>query len=109
MNCTADFSANNSCTHAQDAGVRCPLGKADIMKLIGAIVYFFGIKGCVQGDVRLAEGTTKLEGRVEICTNNEWGTVCHNFWDKLDARVVCRQLGFSIAGTLLCSYYARAL
>ena len=25
-NCTANFSRNNSCTHAQDAGVRCPEG-----------------------------------------------------------------------------------
>ncbi len=26
MNCTAGSSGNNSCTHAQDAGVRCPAG-----------------------------------------------------------------------------------
>ena len=26
MNCTASFNGVNSCTHAQDAGVRCPAG-----------------------------------------------------------------------------------
>ena len=25
-NCTASHSGNNSCTHVQDAGVRCPTG-----------------------------------------------------------------------------------
>ena len=30
MNCTASFSGNNSCTHAQDAGVRCSGGKTSM-------------------------------------------------------------------------------
>ena len=44
------------------------------------------------------DGITRLEGRVEICKNNLWSTVCDIGWDKLDARVVCRQLGLSEAG-----------
>ena len=61
----------------------------------------FCIIGCTEGDVRLLEGATRLEGRVEICKNNAWGTVCDNGWDTVDARVVCRQLGYSVAGRLL--------
>ena len=53
----------------------------------------------MSGDIRLAEGTSPLEGRVEICYNDFWSTICHNGWDSLDARVVCRQLGFSASGT----------
>ena len=50
------------------------------------------------GGIRLRGGNTNLEGRVEICLDNEWGTVCNDGWEKEDASVVCRQLGFSSEG-----------
>ncbi len=61
--------------------------------------------GCSEGDVRLSNGRTSLEGRVEICTNDTWGTVCDIGWQYRDAQVVCRQLGFSAAGiSLRCAF-----
>ena len=42
--------------------------------------------------------TTVGRGRVEICFNNTFNTICDDFWDDLDARVVCNQLGFDGKG-----------
>ena len=50
-------------------------------------------QSCFHGALRLVGGRSSNEGRVEICINGVWGTVCHSGWSSSDARVVCRQLG----------------
>lgn len=51
---------------------------------------------CGDGDVRLmnGSGSSLSSGRVELCLNNVYGTVCNDRWDEIDASVVCRQLNF---------------
>ena len=52
------------------------------------------------GAVRLADGIIDNEGRVEVCVNGVWGTVCDQGWDRTDAHVVCKQLGHPELGKL---------
>ncbi|XP_062608301.1 deleted in malignant brain tumors 1 protein-like [Saccostrea cucullata] len=45
--------------------------------------------------IRLVNGTSSNEGRVELFIHGRWGSVCDHSWDDNDARVVCRSLGYS--------------
>ena len=55
---------------------------------------------CNDGTIRLVNGTDKYEGRVEICYNEEWGSICGGFWTVQDSIVACRQLEFPTSGIL---------
>ena len=55
---------------------------------------------CINGDVRLADGLSKYEGRVEICYNEQWGTVCDDDYHESIAYVVCKQLNLPLNGRL---------
>ena len=58
-------------------------------------MHFFSVT-----DIRLRDGPLRRagerlsEGRVEVRVNEEWGTICSNGWDRNDAKVACKQLGF---------------
>ena len=52
------------------------------------------LRTCTDYDLRLVGGQVPNEGRVEICVNQQWGTVCNDSWEETNADVVCRQLGY---------------
>ena len=43
-------------------------------------------------------------GRIEICVNATWGTICSDFWENMDASVICKQLGYSEYGLFSSSH-----
>lgn len=47
-----------------------------------------------EGAIKLVGGRNEYEGNVEILHNGKWGAICDDEWDKNEAEVVCRQLGF---------------
>ena len=47
--------------------------------------------------VRLADGGSPRQGRLELALNDIWGSVCNDQWQLTDAEVVCRMLNFTSA------------
>uniref|UniRef100_A0A1X7ULL6 Deleted in malignant brain tumors 1 protein n=1 Tax=Amphimedon queenslandica TaxID=400682 RepID=A0A1X7ULL6_AMPQE len=80
LHCNQNPEYNKQCTHHNDAGVKCSY--------------------CKDGSLRLLGGNTPLTGRVEVCMGGSWGTICDEYWDTNDARVACRQLGYSTEGAV---------
>ena len=61
---------------------------------------------CSDGELQLGNNTDDYDdwtrrGRVELCINNAWGTVCGTSFSVPDALVTCNQLiGFQREGQL---------
>ena len=55
------------------------------------------ILGCTTGEIRLVGGSTNREGRVEVCVNGHWGTVCNKSQEQISG-AVCSRLGHPAIG-----------
>jgi len=79
------------------------LGEAicDLAAQTGAV-----LEGCgpINGDLRIVDGASPDEGRLELYWANQWGTVCDDRWDINDADVACRQMGYTGATAALFTF-----
>ena len=66
--------------------------------ILMTLFIFIEFSSCVDGEVRLVNGSISQEGRVEVCVNGVWGTICGTGWSKTDAFVLCKQLGYTNSG-----------
>ena len=64
---------------------------------------------CSDGDLRLRDGQTDYEGRIEVCINKVWGTICGMYqyyywldwsWYQGNDITICRILGYGDLGML---------
>ena len=83
--------------HVSPVKTICPFQAIIQPKLKLSLILLYTVL-CHNGDIRLVNGATAFEGRVEICWNETWGTVCDGLWSTNDAQVACRQLGYSTTG-----------
>ena len=53
---------------------------------------------CTDNDIRLVGSGLESQGRLDVCINGVWGSVCDDGWTDVNAIVVCRQLGYEANG-----------
>ena len=108
-----NYDQRTSQCSLRDSGVLCTGNNWVILHASerSELLNFWFCAVCADGDVRLTNGSSSREGRVEICFGHQWGSICDKEWDNSDANVVCGQLGFSMTGTVLIenSIYTRGV
>lgn len=80
-NCS--LSKTGYCSHYSDVGVGCE-------------------QACGENQIRLVGGANYTEGRLEVCRDGQWGTVCDDpnsrSFATEEAVVICKQLGLPYTG-----------
>ena len=60
----------------------------------GGTVVGNGVPTIEDGKLRLVDGQVPHEGRLEIFHDGEWGTICDDYWSKVEADLACKLLGY---------------
>lgn len=109
-NCSNDQSIELVCNDPSAVVMKCPSDYWLCETSFECIPYSFmcdGIPDCADStdedkerctmSFRLADNSTiceSVEGRVEVRNKGEWETVCSESFGELEAKVLCRSLGF---------------
>ena len=94
IDCRTSPVGVHACFHIEDAGVSCPpISTNDYyISPYSGLTQNNVVPCSTQGAIRL-QGGNATSGRLEVCNDGAWGTVCDDFWDITDVRVACNQLG----------------
>ena len=79
-------------------------------KLICEYLFFLSgvdteASNCSDGELRLSGAALTNQGRLEVCVNGAWGSVCDSqgVFTTDEAKVACRQLGIlQVEGSRIC-------
>ena len=61
--------------------------------------------GTLNSYIRLADGNFAGQGRLEVYYNNEWGSICDDYWSDTNSHVVCQHLGYESAVNFYVNVY----
>ena len=84
----------NACTHTCTQTHTTHIINYSLLPALG-----INDSNCSHGDVRLVGSVDGDQGRLEVCVNSAWGTVCSNAFGASDAAVACEAIvGYNSTG-----------